>query len=226
MSDSQKKPWSDNPNAPKVPHHLYLDEKANFSGDLVGSILYGTPKTSSSIYSSICTHSARSVALGITIMLVFKCVTALLSPFYRRGEPIRWGLVSYTAVTFLFMTVQTAVALHVQAISYIDNRKFPGIEGVISPGPIGYLIFISHEAFTIVPTVAFFLNGWLSDSLLVRSLLDAAFITNVSPVSPPALSLLRYLLQKPLGYRLSLPHVPRLVGCAFELSKSLPQHSG
>ena len=36
---------------------------------------------------------------------------------------------------------------------------------------------------------------------------------------PPALPLLYYLLHEPLGYRLSVPHVPWLVGYAFELRK-------
>ena len=42
MSDSQKKLQSINPNVPKNPHWLYSDEKANFAGILIGSVLYGT----------------------------------------------------------------------------------------------------------------------------------------------------------------------------------------
>ena len=45
MSGSQKQPWSDDPNAPKIPYRLYFDEKANIAGYLVSSVLYGTPKT-------------------------------------------------------------------------------------------------------------------------------------------------------------------------------------
>ena len=41
MSDSQEKPWSDNPNAPQIPYYLYFEEKADFAGVLIGSILYG-----------------------------------------------------------------------------------------------------------------------------------------------------------------------------------------
>ena len=44
MWDSQHKPRSDNPNAPNIPYHLYFDEKTDFSGALVASILYGTSK--------------------------------------------------------------------------------------------------------------------------------------------------------------------------------------
>ena len=28
------------------------------------------------------------------------------------------------------------------SISHIDNREFPGVEGVVPPGPYGYLMFI------------------------------------------------------------------------------------
>ena len=42
MSGSQQTPWSNNPNAPKILYDLYFEEKANFAGFLIGSILYGT----------------------------------------------------------------------------------------------------------------------------------------------------------------------------------------
>jgi len=44
MPDS--KPWSNNPNAPKIPYPIYLEEKAYFAGTLIGSMLYGTRKSS------------------------------------------------------------------------------------------------------------------------------------------------------------------------------------
>lgn len=45
MSDSQEwQPWSDNPNAPKIPHDQYTDEKEYFAAILIGSILYGMPE--------------------------------------------------------------------------------------------------------------------------------------------------------------------------------------
>ena len=45
MSDAEGQPFSDNPNAPKIPFDLYFQEKANFAGILIGSILYGARKT-------------------------------------------------------------------------------------------------------------------------------------------------------------------------------------
>jgi len=58
MSDSQDKPWSDNPNAPQIPYYLYFEEKADFAGVLIGSILYGmhgaTPDHTPMEPSSLC----------------------------------------------------------------------------------------------------------------------------------------------------------------------------
>ena len=45
MSNTQTKPWSDNPNAPKIPYGVYFAEKADFIGLFLSAILYGTSKT-------------------------------------------------------------------------------------------------------------------------------------------------------------------------------------
>ena len=49
-------PWSEDPNAPQIPPFLYLAEKENFAGLLIGTILYGMLP----MHPSICTHSACS----------------------------------------------------------------------------------------------------------------------------------------------------------------------
>ena len=56
MPDSQEQRWSDNPNAPKIPYPLYAEEKADFAGMLIASILYGTPKTPSPLHVRPCSH--------------------------------------------------------------------------------------------------------------------------------------------------------------------------
>ena len=38
--DIPTKPWSDNPNAPKIPYSLYFQEKVTFARDFVGPILW------------------------------------------------------------------------------------------------------------------------------------------------------------------------------------------
>ena len=43
MDDSSQQPWSNNPNAPQIAYPLYIAEKANFAGFLIGTIFYGTP---------------------------------------------------------------------------------------------------------------------------------------------------------------------------------------
>ena len=107
--------------------------------------------------------------LGVVVVVAFKCMTALFHPAYRRGEGIKWGFVCYTMVMFSLVTVFTATNLDIQSISYIDNREFPGVEGV---GPFRYEWFISAEILTTVSNVMFPLNNWLADGLLVSSLFD------------------------------------------------------
>ena len=99
--------------------------------------------------------------------MFFKCMVALFNPDHRRGEPIKWRLVSYTLVMFSLVTIGTAMQLDVQSISYIDNRKFRDPEGVFLPGPLGYQWSIAPDAISIIQNVVFALNNWLADGLLV-----------------------------------------------------------
>ena len=102
-------------------------------------------------------------------------MAALFNPVYRRGERIKWGLVSYTLAMFSLVTVQTALNLDTQSISYIDNRAFSDIKGLIEPGPLGYQVSIITDALAIVPDVMFALSTWLADGLLVSSLFSITF---------------------------------------------------
>jgi hypothetical protein len=68
---------------------------------------------------------------------------------------------------FLFATIYTAANLNIVFISYIDNRRFPGVNG-IPPGPLGYQYTIYNKATGILSTVMFILNNWLADGLLVN----------------------------------------------------------
>ena len=77
-------------------------------------------------------------------------------------------------VLFSFVTVQTALALYVESICYIDNREFPGTKGVL-PGPLGCGELLNHNAVSITSLVMYFLNGWLADGLLVSFLFHPAF---------------------------------------------------
>ena len=99
-------------------------------------------------------------------MLFFQCMAGLLDPARRRKEGIRWGLVSYTVATFSIATVYTAVNLNGQSLSFIDNREFPGVEGELPPGPLGYL-WLNSRILCAVPDMLFLLNNWLADGLLV-----------------------------------------------------------
>ena len=172
MSDLRFKLWSNNPNAPKIPYGVYLAEKGNLIGYLLSSILYGTlrvPPLHARL--SVLTSFVRLIS-GMLIVLFFGCVTALLNPVYRRGERVRWRLVSYTVVMFSLATVLTAMNLHVESIAYIDNRNFPGATGMFPPGPLGYIDSTYLKAINVVPNVAFVVSNWLADGFLVSSLFD------------------------------------------------------
>ena len=176
MPDPQERSWSGNANAPKIPHELYFHEKAYFAGVLIASILYGAPNIPRlRVRPSVLIFSDR-FALGIIIVLFFKCMATLFNPVYRKGEGIKWGLVSYTVAMFSVVTIGTAMGLDIQSISYIDNREFSGAKSVSDPGPYGYQLLIETEAVYIVPNLMFLLNNWLADGLLVSYLFNAAFV--------------------------------------------------
>ena len=174
MSDSQERqPWSNNPHAPKIPDILHLEKKVNFAGVLIASMLYGAPKIPRS---SISAQSFHWYVLGITMVLFFQCMTGLFDSAHRRGERVKWGLVPYTAIMFSLVTlILTAMNLHIQSIAYIHNREFRGNESALFSGPLGYQVFISREAISIIPSVSFTLSNWLADGLLVSSQSDATF---------------------------------------------------
>ena len=98
-------------------------------------------------------------------------MAALLNPVNRTKGGFRWGLVVHTVAMFSFVTVYTATNLDIQSISYIDNRNFPGIKGVLPAGPLAYQLLILPEAVSVVSDVMFLLNSWLADGLLVSSAL-------------------------------------------------------
>ena len=114
--------------------------------------------------------------LGVLIVLFSKCMIALFIPVNRRGEGIKWGLVSYTVVMFLSVTVHTAINGHILSISYIDNRDFP------DDGPYGYRQNISSTVIVVIPRAAFRLNNWAADGLLVSSLFNSVIAGKVPNV--------------------------------------------
>jgi len=68
---------------------------------------------------------------------------------------------------FSFVTVYVATSLDLQSISYIDNREFPGIDGIVPPGPLGYQLSIYFKAINLVANLMVLLNNWLADGLLL-----------------------------------------------------------
>jgi len=172
MSDPWFQRWSNDTDSPPIPKGDYIEEKATLAGSFIGSILYGTPPTRLSIR----TDFNHSVILGLVILLFFQCMAAFLNPVRRRGEGIKWWLVSHIVAMFSFVTVYTAMNLHIQSKSFIDKRQayYQITSTTISSGPLNYQFSTRRVALGIIPNVMFNLNNWLADGLLVSSLFDAA----------------------------------------------------
>ena len=101
-------------------------------------------------------------------------MAAVFNPVHRRGERIKWGLVSYTVVMFSVVTIQTAMDLNILSLFNIDSREIPG-DDVIPPGPVGYQWFTSQGALNVIPTAMYTLTYWLTDSLPVSPLFRTVF---------------------------------------------------
>ena len=215
MSGARQNTWSDNPNAPKIPYDLYFSEKATFAGTLIASALYGT-----STHTHLRVRSSVFDLLipGILVVLFFQCMGALLSPVNRKREGVRWGLVSYTVAMFSCATVVSGGAQYFASISFIDNRNFPGIEGVAPPGPLGYQQTICTTKAGTGPSFASCLGYWLADGLLVGHLFDRA--PRCLTPAPLASSLLYNIQPKPLDHHLTLPYVPYHSGWVYKFPQT------
>ena len=175
MSDVRGQPWSYNPYAPNITHHLYVQEKVTLAVTFIEPVLYGTPKAF--LPTPVLTLPARFVP-GLLVVLFFRCMAALFNPVRRRGDAIKCGIVSYTVVMFLIVTALTGIQFDIHSLCYIENRGFPGAGDALPPGPLGYHSFISSDALTVVHIILFFLNAWLADGLLVSYLLFSAVFTH------------------------------------------------
>ena len=214
MSTFPQKPWSDNPNAPKISPREYSNEKANFIGIVASSILYGGSIYHVSVDSS--SPLVSSIILGILVILFFRCMSALLDPVNRARGGIRWLLVTHTVVMFSIATIFIAMHFNLQSFAYVDNREFHGTEE-IPPGPLEYQLFTASKGIGPARTVMVFLNNWLADGLLVSSVFGSAGrISNTRHYS--ALPLLCYFRHELLGHRPPLPYIPRFFGSVLEFS--------
>ena len=109
--------------------------------------------------------------LGTLVVLFFQCMNAMLDPSTRKRGGIKWGLVYYTMVMFSCATVAIGMAQNLVSIAAIDNREFPGIKGVLYPGPVGYQMLIDSKPLVFAPNLVSLLNYWLADGFLVGCLI-------------------------------------------------------
>lgn len=116
----------------------------------------------------LCSPFCAITILGVVIVLFFRCMGALSNPGNRMKEGVKWGLVTYTAAMFSFVTIFTATNLCIQSLSYIGNQEFPCGNNADCPLPPGNL----GKAISVCRILMFFLNSWLADGLLVSSVFD------------------------------------------------------
>ncbi|KAG7097043.1 hypothetical protein E1B28_004434 [Marasmius oreades] len=139
MSDTPSAPIANqtggNPNAPQEPPELFVLEHYDFAGIQLSEILY-----------------------GITIVLFFRCMLALLRP--RNGRKPSYLLALYTFVLFGLGTIFTALNGRLLQLSFIDNRAFEG-------GPEAYWLSIYSTSMPLTANTVFIIANWLADGLLL-----------------------------------------------------------
>lgn len=153
----------------------------------------------------------------ILVALFFQCMGALLNSVNARTRAVKWGLVVHTSFMFTLVAVCGAMYANSQLISYIDKRRFPGVDE--SPfGSLGYNWLHDGDAITVAPAFLFILNQCLADGFLVSFVrCPAAQVSHICCSS--ALPLLHHLLHEKLGHRFPMFDVPRLYECVPK-----PQH--
>ena len=119
-------------------------------------------------------HSTvRSITPGIVAALFFRCMIALFNPTNRARGGIGWGLVAHTVALFANATVSIAIGYYILSESYINDREFPGGDG-LPPGPTGYWWIPKFVPLVTVASSVIQLNQWLVDGLLVSSTPNSA----------------------------------------------------
>ena len=93
----------------------------------------------------------------------------MFNPTNRMKASVRWGLAAHTTAMFSFLTIPAAMRFNTQSVGYIDGREFPGVEGALPPGPLGYQYSTYTKAILVVTNIMYPLNQWLADGLLVGS---------------------------------------------------------
>ena len=164
MPDSSYMTWSDNPNAPQIPYYLHHWEISNGNGGIVGAILYGTLAYKPTFLYPPCHFTS-----GIVIALFFECMTALLNPDNPMRRGIKWVFLAHTVAIFSFITISCAIEGARRSNALIDNREYPGVDHVSRPGPFGYMDLNAGSTAAIISYIAFPLNQWLTDGLLVST---------------------------------------------------------
>ena len=133
------------------------------------------------VVSLVLTLLILPVSLGICTGLFLQCMGALLNPVNRMRGGVRWGLAVHTIAMFSTATMKFAMEINLGFIDFTKNQEFFTNEGFIGE-PTKYLsTFFSHKI-DLPLALAFPLNQWLSDGLLVSPV--PIFITTYRFIRP------------------------------------------
>ena len=106
---------------------------------------------------------------GIVIILFFRCMDALFNAANCPRRSIKWPLVAHAVAMFSILAVSAVIYINARLVSYIDNQRFTGDNGLEFPGPLLSRDYIYSQANSVVLNITIFLNACLADGLLVRS---------------------------------------------------------
>lgn len=101
--------------------------------------------------------------LGVHATLYFICLSLFWSS-RKRDLKTSWIFGTYITINFILGSIGNAANILDTQYTFIDNRAFPG-------GPLAYAVVSYGIPFNVAGFVAYVINAWFQDGLLVRRLL-------------------------------------------------------
>lgn len=95
--------------------------------------------------------------LGIQFTLFVWCFNLL---YFRNKTRVDWIFLAYICTLFILSNIGTAATIKFTSMSFIDYRDYPG-------GPAAFFIDQGFLPVSYMLNVAFVINIWLQDALIV-----------------------------------------------------------
>ncbi|KAJ7593745.1 hypothetical protein C8J56DRAFT_777715 [Mycena floridula] len=100
------------------------------------------------------------IAFGVLSLLTMQTLYALIKYPRVRGENIRWHLVVFTSVTFIFAFTFVTIQIQGLQFMFIDHREHVG-------GPLGYALIHYDDWRNILGYTVGIAPGWFADGLFL-----------------------------------------------------------